>query len=385
MEMDVNGLELDHSKIFCPACGASNVKAATQCATCQEPIVRDPIPLAVHTEAPAPQEKKPRRWGRVMGGAIAVLILAGGGYAYTRYQAAQSDLAQARSALAKDNYQSAESLAQKALQTWPGVNVKAIDKEATGLSQSAHYYQVATVAYGNGQYREASVDFKRVVPGDSKYHAAQGFVKQIAIGTTDLNRVKAAIQAVARVLKDLQNYNNDYNTTVNYANAAWTEYQNGYYYGYSPTTNFDNNVSAGQSALNILQQDQSQASTASATLSAALGLVSATATLSGGSATGINSASQALVNNTSQIDSAITDELTSFQNIMNGTTAQAYGVSSDISSTNQAESSMTTNQNNLMNSAATFIGYASGVISNYLGLSAGTSLKAELKSSLTGG
>lgn len=374
--------ELGQDQIFCPSCGVSNVRDATQCTACQGPILRDPIPIGKVAVGDT-FASKTRRNGLIIGGAITLAVLASGGYAYSRYHSAQSDLAQARVALKNDDYQTARILAEDAAKAWPVVNVKPIEAQALALAQSAHYYQLGMTAYNAGQYGNATVDFKRVAQGDSRYTAARGYIQHIGVGTTDLGRVKAAIHAMTTVLNDIQNYSNDYNTTVNYSNAALSEYQNGYYYGYSASTNFNNNVTAGESALNILQQDENQASTDVAALSAALGLISATPTLSGAAVAGIDSASQGFINNTSQIDSDLSSELSSFQNISNGTTTQAYGVSSDISGINQAEAGMTTNQNDLQSAAGTFIGYASGVIGNYLGLTA--SLKASLKASIAGG
>ncbi len=376
-------LEIGQGQIFCPSCGVSNVKGATQCVACQEPILRDPILIGKDGTTAIPVVSNTRRNGLIIGITMLVVLACGGGYVYYRYHTAQSDLTQAGAALRKDHYVKARALAEDATRAWPPMNVQTIDAQALALAHSAHYYQLGTTAYNEGQYANATADFKRVAQGDSRYNTARGYVKRIAIGTTDLQRVKAAIHAMAAVINDMQNYSNDYNTAVNYSNAALSEYQNGYYYGYNPSSNFNNNVTAGLSALNILQQDETQASTDVATLSGDLGLVAATPTLSGASVAGIDSASQGFINNASQIDTALSSELSSFQNISNGTATQAYGVSSDISTANQGEAGMTTDQNNLQSSVLTFIGYTSGVLGNCLGLTA--SIKASLKASVSAG
>lgn len=383
-------VEVGQVPIFCPACGAENQQDATRCVGCQESLLRDPIPIGKNFESVENTKKRSRRWWTISSGAMLLLVLAAGGYTYNRYHTAQLDISYAKRALKTGNYQSARTWAKDAVHSWSGANVKGIISEASNLAQSARYYHSALSAYNSGQYTTALGDFKRVAKGYSHYQSAQAYVGRISTGLSDLKRIKGVVSAIATVYNDIQTYNNDiqtynndYNTAVNYSNSALTEYQNGYYYGYSPSASFDNNVASGESALNNLQQDASLLATDSTALSSALGLVSATPSLSQATVDNIKTAAQALVNDASSLDTNMSSELTAFQNISNGSATQAYGVSSDIASSNQAEANMTTDQNNLSGSTGNFIGYTSGVIGKYLGISS-SSVKANFKSIIAG-
>jgi len=372
------------AQLFCPACGAPIARDAKGCASCGKRITRALITLPVE-ESPEPAEARRRSlaWGRISVGVIGLLVLAVGGYTFARYHHAQSDLADARKALQKDRYRRARGLADTAQRLWPWVQVRSIDAQADALANSAHYYQVGTAAFTSGQYALAASNFKMVAAGDIHYAAAQHDLTRTDTGIRDLQRVKMALRDVESVLNDMQTYSSDYNTTVGYSNTALADYQNnGTVFGYSPGANFDTNVADGQTALSILESDASRLSTDGSSLSATLGLISATPTLSQAAVSGIDSAIQDFVNNTSQIDTNMSSELASFQSISNGTASQAYGLSGDISGANQAEAGMTTDENNLQGAVSQFVGYTAGVVGSYLGLT--NSLKSEFETLVSG-
>lgn len=371
------------AEIFCPECGEPNNRETTKCKSCGKSILHPPVPLHETPPASPDRSSKPIPWARIAIGAGALVVLAGGGYVFARYHQAQSDLAAARVALSKDNYHKAMALAQSAEQQWPLAEVKAIKAEAVALANSAHFYHLGNVALSGGHYTLAAKDFRKVAHSDAHYSVARHDLSRINTGTMDLHRVKVALRAIGAVMNDMQSFGDDYNTTIGYSNAALKDYQNNdTLFGFFPGTNFDTNVSNGETAFNTLESDESKLSTDVSALSAALGLVSATPTLNHASVAGIDNAAQGFVNDASQIDSNISGELSSFENLSNGTATQAYGVSSDVSGANQGEAAMTNDGNNIQGSVSQFVGYTSGVIGGYLGLT--SSLKAEFKSLVAG-
>ncbi|NMP25087.1 zinc ribbon domain-containing protein [Sulfobacillus harzensis] len=352
--------------LYCPQCGTAMKRSALRCPACGADIKVGPIPL--YREAAARTEG-PRRRGLAILGTAASLVLLTGGYAFQRYHTATSDLGKAHQALLQDHWKLAEAEARDAKDAWPNMDTQGVEKRAQALGASAHYFNLALTLYHQGHYGKATADFRKVAAGDSHYPLARKYVADIITGEADLSRVQALSKAVVAISDDITSYTNDYNSTVDYANQALSAYQNGIsLFGYSPSVSFANNVANGQSAFSSLQQDASQLSTDVSALSTALGLISATPTLRNASLANIESAAQGLVNNSSQIDTAFSDELSSFQAIANGSATVAYGLSSDVSAINQQEAAWSRNQNNLSNAVSHFAGFASGVVGRYLGL-----------------